>query len=91
MAYNVHGLDVRRQERQSKQDFVSRLEVMLMSEFDFEPGDCVIYRDQDQIEWRPWVVIEANGDSVTLDVEKAFRYSVKASILHKLAEITCEN
>ena len=62
-----------------------------MSESDFQPGDCVIYKDLDQIEWGPWVVTEANGDLVTLDVESEFFYSMKASSLHRLSEVTDGN
>ncbi len=54
---------------------------------DLHPGDFVVYRDRDQIQWGPWEVTEVRGEQVTMVVENLVHCSAKVNVLEKVIPV----
>ena len=59
-----------------------------MIELEFRPGDQVLYKDLDQIQWGPWEVSGVVGETVTVIVEEMITCEAKADFLEKVVSET---
>ena len=57
-----------------------------MSEPRFTPGDMVVYRDLERMQWGPWEVVESFGDTVIVAVEDTVYCSIQAGYLQKIKQ-----
>ena len=51
-----------------------------------KPGDMVIYRDQDEVNWGPWEVSDVMGDTVMLVVEEMIQCPAKVTDVRKVQQ-----
>ena len=57
-----------------------------MVESRFTPGDVVVYRDLERMQWGPWEVVEIFVDTVIVSVEDRVYYPIRAGYLQKIKQ-----